>query len=245
MAEAPGKDGLLDVTDLDVGYGAIQVVWGFRLQVKRGQVASIIGPNGAGKTTTLKALAGVVPVRKGKIVFEGQDVTEESCYTRVRRHLCLIPEGRQLWPRMTVEENLVMGSFPARLRSRVPQNLARVFELFPRLKERRRQICGTLSGGEQQMCAIGRGMMAEPVLLLLDDPSLGLAPILVEQVFQMIRRIAAEGVTILLAAQNANYAMQISHYTYVMETGRVVLEGPSEELRASDHVRRAYLGACN
>ena len=245
MAEDPGKDGLLDVTDLDVGYGAIQVVWGFRLQVKRGQVASIIGPNGAGKTTTLKALAGVVPVRKGKIVFEGQDVTEESCYTRVRRHLCLIPEGRQLWPRMTVEENLVMGAFPAKLRSRVPQNLARVFELFPRLKERRRQICGTLSGGEQQMCAIGRGMMAEPVLLLLDDPSLGLAPILVEQVFQMIRRIAAEGVTILLAAQNANYAMQISHYTYVMETGRVVLEGPSEELRASDHVRRAYLGACN
>ena len=138
-----------------------------------------------------------------------------------------------------------MGAFPARLRSRVPQNLARVFELFPRLKERRRQTCGTLSGGEQQMCAIGRGMMAEPVLLLLDDPSLGLAPILVEQVFQMIRRIAAEGVTILLAAQNANYAMQISHYTYVMETGRVVLEGPSEELRASDHVRRAYLGAYN
>ena len=245
MAETLGQNRLLEVADLDVAYGAIQVVWGLRLGVERGQVASIIGPNGAGKTTTLKALAGVVPVRKGRIVFEGQDVTGESCYARVRRHLCLIPEGRQLWPRMTVEENLIMGAFPVRLRSRAPQNLERVFDLFPRLKERRKQICGTLSGGEQQMCAIGRGMMAEPLLLLLDEPSLGLAPILVEQVFQMIRRIAAEGVTILVAAQNANYAMQISNYTYVMETGRVVLEGPSEELRASDHVRRAYLGASN
>lgn len=245
MAEPLRQDPLLDVADLDVAYGELQVVWGLRLAVERGQVASIIGPNGAGKTTTLKALAGIVPARKGRIVFDGQDVTGESCYMRVRRHLCLIPEGRQLWPRMTVEENLMMGAFPARLRRRAAQNLERVFELFPRLQDRRRQICGTLSGGEQQMCAIGRGMMAEPVLLLLDEPSLGLAPILVEQVFQMIRRIAADGVTILVAAQNANYAMQISRYTYVMETGRVVLEGPSEELRASDHVRRAYLGASN
>ncbi len=245
MADARRQDRLLEVADLDVAYGAIQVVWGLRLMVERGQVAALIGPNGAGKTTTLKALAGLVPVRNGKIVFDGQEVTSESCYARVRRHLCLIPEGRLLWPRMTVEENLLMGAFPGSVRSRAARNLERVFELFPRLKERRKQISGTLSGGEQQMCAIGRGLMAEPLLLLLDEPSLGLAPILVEQLFQLIRRIAAEGVTILLAAQNANYAVQISHYTYVMESGRIVLEGPSEELRASDHVRRAYLGANN
>jgi branched-chain amino acid transport system ATP-binding protein len=169
-------------------------------------------------------------------------VTSEPAHERVRHHLCLIPEGRQLWPRMTVEENLLMGAFSPPLRAKADQNLARIYELFPRLKERSKQACGTLSGGEQQMCAIGRGLMAEPLLLLLDEPSLGLAPILVEQVFQMIRRIAAEGVTILLAAQNANQALQVAHYAYVMETGRVALEGQSEELRASDHVRRAYLG---
>src|SRR5713101_5334015 len=245
MAEKRDANGLLEVEKLELAYGAVQVVWDLSLKVNRGQIVSIIGPNGAGKTTTLRALAGLVPVRRGKIIFDGKDVTSEPAHERVRHHLCLIPEGRQLWPRMTVEENLLMGAFSPPLRAKADQNLARIYELFPRLKERSKQACGTLSGGEQQMCAIGRGLMAEPLLLLLDEPSLGLAPILVEQVFQMIRRIAAEGVTILLAAQNANYAMQISHHTYVMETGRVVLEGPSEELRASDHVRRAYLGACN
>src|SRR5216684_3353445 len=245
MAGNSNGNRLLAAENLEIAYGAIQVVWGVSLSVSRGKVVSIIGPNGAGKTTTLRALAGLVPARKGKIFFNGLDVTSKPAHERVRQHLSLIPEGRQLWPRMTVEENLLMGAFSPPLRPKAHENLERVYEMFPRLKERARQVCGTLSGGEQQMCAIGRGMMAEPVLLLLDDPSLGLAPILVEQVFQMIRRIAAEGVTILLAAQNANYAMQISQYTCVMETGRVVLEGPSEELRASDHVRRAYLGACN
>jgi branched-chain amino acid transport system ATP-binding protein len=243
MAHPRNPDRLLEVEKLDVAYGAIQVVWGLSLSVRRGEVVSIIGANGAGKTTTLNALAGLIPVRSGKIVFDGQDVTSESANDRVSRHLSLIPEGRQLWPRMTVEENLLMGAFPAHLRRSSHKNLGRIYDLFPRLKERRAQLCGTLSGGEQQMCAIGRGLMAEPLLLLLDEPSLGLAPILVEQVFQLIRRIAAEGVTILLAAQNANYALQISNYTYVMESGRVLLEGPSDELRSSDHVRRAYLGA--
>lgn len=233
---------LLEVEHLDVAYGVIQVVWDLSLSVNRGHVVSIIGPNGAGKTTTLRALAGLMPARKGRIVFDGQEVTREPAHERVRRHLCLIPEGRQLWPRMTVEENLLMGAFSPPLRKKAHQNLARIYQMFPRLEERRKQACGTLSGGEQQMCAIGRGLMAEPLLLLLDEPSLGLAPILVEQVFQMIRRIAAEGVTILLAAQNANEALQVSRYTYVMETGRVALEGRSDELRASDHVRRSYLG---
>jgi len=245
MANSQDPNRLLEVANLELAYETVQVVWGVSLRVSRGQVVSIIGPNGAGKTTTLKALAGLVPVRKGRIIFDGQDVTSEPAHLRVRHHLCLVPEGRQLWARMTVEENLLMGAFSPPLRAKAHQNLNRIYELFPQLKERSKQACGTLSGGEQQMCAIGRGFMAEPLLLILDEPSLGLAPILVEQVFQMISRIAAEGVTILLAAQNANQALQVAQYGYVMEAGRVALEGVSDELRASDHVRRAYLGVSN
>jgi branched-chain amino acid transport system ATP-binding protein len=243
MTEPRSQDWLLEVENLDAAYGPIQVVWGVSLRIRRKGVVSLIGPNGAGKTTVLKTLAGLLPARKGKILFDGQDLTSEPAHRRVLHHLALVPEGRQLWPRMTVEENLLMGAFPKNVRPKARQNLERIYELFPRLKERNKQLCGTLSGGEQQMCAIGRGLMAEPLLLLLDEPSLGLAPIMVDQVFELISRIAAEGVTILLAAQNANYALQISHYTYVMEWGKVLLEGPSEELLASDHVRRAYLGA--
>ena len=236
-------ENLLKVENLDVAYGAVQVVWGISLAVSRGKVVCLIGPNGAGKTSTLNVVAGLLPARSGRVVFRGADVTAEPAHQRVKRQLCLIPEARQLWPRMTVEENLLMGAFPANLRPRSRQNLARIYEMFPRLKERRKQAAGTLSGGEQQICAIGRGLMAEPVLLMLDEPSLGLAPVLVDEVFQLIRRIAAQGVTILLAGQNANYALQVSDYCYVMETGRMALEGPSEKLRSNDHVRRAYLGA--
>ena len=164
-------------------------------------------------------------------------------HARVNRQISLILEGRHLWPRMTVEENLLMGAFPASLRGKAREHLGRAYEMFPQLKERRAQAAGTRSGGEQQMCALGRGLMAEPRLLLLDEPSLGLAPMLVEEVFRMVRRIAVQGVTILLAAQNANYALLVSEYCYVMETGRIALEGPSPALRANDHVRRAYLGA--
>jgi branched-chain amino acid transport system ATP-binding protein len=235
-------DSLLKVEGLEVAYGAIQVVWGLDLAVGRGQVVSILGPNGAGKTTTFRAVAGLVPARGGRIVFAGQDLTARPAHERVRHHLCLVPEGRQLWPRMSVEENLLMGAFSPPLRPRAGANLERVYAMFPRLRERRGQPCGTLSGGEQQMCAIGRGLMAEPLLLLLDEPSLGLAPMLVDQVFEMIGRIAGEGVTILLAAQNAGAALAVSHYAYVMEAGRIALEGPSPDLLASDHVRQAYLG---
>ena len=245
MAERHDPDRLLEAADLEIAYGAIQVVWGVSLHLNRGEVVSMIGSNGAGKTTTLRALAGLIPVRKGRIVFNGCDVTSEPAHERVRHRLCLVPEGRQLWPRMTVEENLLMGAFSPPLRGKAHQNLDRIYQMFPSLAERRRRACGTLSGGEQQMCAIGRGLMAEPLLLLLDEPSLGLAPMLVEQVFQMIGQIAAAGVSILLAAQNANDALQVSRSTYVMETGRVVLEGLSEELRTSDHVRRAYLGVAD
>src|ERR1700730_3572951 len=243
MANDRKPDRLLEVESLDVAYGAIQVVWDVALSVRRGEVVSLIGPNGAGKTTTLRALAGILPARKGKINFDGRDVAPDPPHRRGGDHLNLVPEGRQLWPRMTVEGNLLMGAFSRKVRPKSNQNLERIYDLFPRLKERHKQLCGTWSGGEQQMCAIGRGLMAEPILLMLDEPSQGLAPIMVDQVFELICRIAQEGVTILLAAQNASYALQISNHTYVMEWGKMLLEGPSETLRESDHVRRAYLGA--
>jgi len=236
-------DELLRLENLELAYGQVQVVWGISLVVPEGCVACLIGPNGAGKTTTLNAVVGVLPVKSGRILLQGCDVTRERPFRRVSRRLALIPEGRQLWQRMTVEENLMLGAFPGNLRRKASGSLARVYGMFPRLKERRHQAAGTLSGGEQQMCAIGRGLMADPVLLLLDEPSLGLAPQLVEEVFDLIRTIAQQGVTILLAAQNANYALAVSQYGYVMESGRIALEGPSQKLRADDHVRQAYLGA--
>ncbi|HEY8394689.1 MAG TPA: ABC transporter ATP-binding protein [Thermaerobacter sp.] len=244
-AGAAGSGGapLLEVTGLEVAYGAVQVIWGISFQVQQGQVVALIGSNGAGKTTTLKALAGVQPARGGRIRLAGEDITGLPAHLRVGRGIVMVPEGRQLWPRMTVEENLVLGAFTPALRSRVQDNLARVYDMFPRLRERRRQLAGTLSGGEQQMCAIGRGLMAEPRVLMLDEPSLGLAPILVEEIFRFVADIARQGVTILLVEQNVNYALDVASYAYVLETGRIVLEGLPEELRANDHVRRAYLGA--
>ena len=234
---------LLKVENLEVAYGQIQVLWGISLGIEAGSVACLIGPNGAGKTTTLNAVNGALPVKRGRILVQDRDVTRERPHRRVRRQLALIPEGRQLWQRMTVEENLLLGAFPDNFRRKASASLERVYDMFPRLKERRHQAAGTLSGGEQQMCAVGRGMMADPVLLMLDEPSLGLAPRLVDEVFELVRRIAEQGVTILLAAQNANYALAVSHYGYVMESGRIALEGPSAKLRADDHVRQAYLGA--
>jgi branched-chain amino acid transport system ATP-binding protein len=242
-AAGPVPEPLLAVAGLEVSYGAVQVVWGLDLEVARGEVVGLLGPNGAGKTTTLRALAGLMPARRGRILFAGQDVTAAPAHRRVRQHLCLVPEGRQLWPRMSVEENLLMGAYPRAFRGKARQRLARIYDMFPRLQERRRQACGTLSGGEQQMCAIARGLMAEPLLLLLDEPSLGLAPIAAAQVFDLIRRIAAEGVTILLVAQNADLALEVADRAYVMESGRLVLAGSSADLRASDHVRAAYLAA--
>ncbi|PZN07589.1 MAG: branched-chain amino acid ABC transporter ATP-binding protein, partial [Bacillota bacterium] len=183
------------------------------------------------------------PAGGGRIRLGGEDITSLPAHTRVGRGIVMVPEGRQLWPRMTVEENLVLGAFTPALRSRVQENLARVYDMFPRLKERRRQLAGTLSGGEQQMCAIGRSLMAEPRVLMLDEPSLGLAPILVEEIFRFVADIARQGVTILLVEQNVNYALDVASYAYVLETGRIVLEGSPADLRANDHVRRAYLGA--
>ena len=233
---------LLRVENLETSYGAVQVLWGISFTVARGEVTCIIGSNGAGKTTTLNAVAGVLPAKRGRILLGDEDITALPARARVKRHISLVPEGRQLWPGMSVEDNLLMGCFLRSLRARAKANLARVYDLFPRLKERRHQLAGTLSGGEQQMCAIGRGLMSEPQLLLLDEPSLGLAPILVEEIFKMIREIASQGVTILLVGENVNYTLQVSNYGYVMEVGRITVEGPSSVLFNNEHVQRAYLG---
>ena len=240
MPEAPEK--LLLVENLEVRYGVTQVLWGISFSVVKHAVTCIIGSNGAGKTTTLNAIAGVLPVKSGSIKLDGKPITALPSQERVKRHIALVPEGRHLWAGMSVEDNLLMGCYLPPLRSRAHLNLSRVYERFPRLKERRRQLAGTLSGGEQQMCAIGRGLMSEPQLLMLDEPSLGLAPILVEEIFGFIRDIAKQGVTILLVGQNIHYTLQVSTYGYVMEVGKIALEGPSEMLLKHEHVRRAYLG---
>ena len=236
------RDKLLAVENLEISYGETQVLWGISFAVAKGEVTCIIGSNGAGKTSTLGAVAGSLRVKRGRILLGAEDITALTARERVKRHISLVPEGRQLWPGMSVEDNLMMGCFLRSLRSRAKTNLARVYDLFPRLKERRHQLAGTLSGGEQQMCAIGRGLMSEPQLLLLDEPSLGLAPLLVEQIFKIIREISSQGVTILLVGENVNYTLQVSNYGYVMEVGRITLEGPSSMLANNEHVRRAYLG---
>ncbi|GAB6875362.1 ABC transporter ATP-binding protein [Thermaerobacter litoralis] len=238
-----GGQPLLVAENLEIAYGAVQVVWGVSFQVAQGQIVALIGSNGAGKTTTLRALAGVLPLKGGRIRLAGEDITALPAHVRVGRGLVLVPEGRQLWPRMTVEENLILGAYSPALRGRVAQNLERVYAMFPRLKERRAQLAGTLSGGEQQMLAIGRGLMAEPRVLMLDEPSLGLAPKLVEDIFRFVREIATQGVTILLVEQNVHQTLEIADYAYVLETGHLALEGPAAELRENDYVRRAYLGA--
>jgi branched-chain amino acid transport system ATP-binding protein len=233
---------LLTVESLEVRYGVAQVLWGISFSVAKGAVTCIIGANGAGKTTTLNTVAGVLPVSRGCITFAGEDITALASHDRVKRRISLIPEGRQLWPGMSVEDNLLMGCFLKELRHHSNTGLERIYQMFPRLKERRHQMAGTLSGGEQQMCAIGRGLMVEPQLLMLDEPTLGLAPMLVDEIFRLVGEIARQGVTILLVGENVNYALQVAQYGYVMEVGRITLEGPSQTLANNEHVKKAYLG---
>ena len=242
QSPADQQNALLVANNIEVSYGATQVLWGVKFSIAKGKVTCIIGSNGAGKTTTLNTIAGVLRNKKGQLLLNGEDISALSTRERVKRHISLVPEGRQLWAGMSVEENILMGCFLPSLRKKAAEGLARVYELFPILKERRHQMAGTLSGGQQQMCAIGRGLMSEPQLLMLDEPSLGLAPILVDEIFQLIANIANQGVTILLVGQNVNYTLQVSHYGYVMETGRITMEGPSEMLMNNDFIKRAYLG---
>ncbi len=232
---------MLEIKGLNAGYGEVQVLWDVSLDVRRGEIVSLIGANGAGKTTTLRSIMGIVKPFGGRIVFDGREITGLPTHQIVRMGLSLVPEGRHLFPKMTVMENLRMGAYAVDS-SRYRDLLERVFQIFPVLKERKDQLASTLSGGEQQMLAIARGLMSDPQILMLDEPSLGLAPKVVKRVMRVISEIREEGVTILLVEQNAKISLEISDRGYVLETGRVVLEGESEELLRDEHVRRAYLG---
>ena len=213
------------------------------LSVEEGEVVTLIGSNGAGKSTTLRAITGLTPASSGSVVIDGEDITRVPAHEIVDRGIALSPEGRHCFSRMTVRENLDLGAYRRRKDTNVAEDLERVFELFPRLKEREKQKAGTMSGGEQQMLAMGRALMARPKVLLLDEPSMGIAPILVQRIYETIAEINRGGLTILLVEQNANYALEISRRGYVLETGRVVLEGESDKLRTDPEVQRAYLGA--
>ena len=233
---------LLEVRKLAVAYGGIQAVKGIDLTVGDGELVCLIGANGAGKTTTLKGICGLLPVRSGTVHYVGADVTGRPAFELVRRGLAMVPEGRGVFGALTIEENLAMGAYARRDRDGVRADVERVFGLFPRLKERRRQTAGTLSGGEQQMLAMGRALMSRPRLLLLDEPSMGLAPLMVQKVFETIVAVSREGVTILLIEQNAKLALEVSGRGYVMESGEITLSGPAATMLHDPKVRAAYLG---
>jgi branched-chain amino acid transport system ATP-binding protein len=233
---------LLELRDVNAFYGRIQALRKVTLQVDKGEVVALIGSNGAGKTTTLRTISGLMHPAGGSIHFDGRDITRTGPSTIVEIGICQSPEGRRLFPRMTVVDNLFMGAYTRNDKPGIAADMDRVFTLFPRLKERRTQIAGTLSGGEQQMLAMGRALMAKPKLLMLDEPSLGLAPILIETIFSIVREINAQGVPVLLVEQNASKALEVAHRGYVLETGSIVKTGTGKELAASEDVQKAYLG---
>jgi branched-chain amino acid transport system ATP-binding protein len=233
---------VLQVNDIHTFYGAIEALKGISLEVNEGEIVTLIGSNGAGKTTTLRSVSGLVPPRQGRIVYQGRDITGLPGHQVAAMGIAHSPEGRRIFPRMTVLENLEMGAFTRRDNAGIKSDIERVYELFPRLKERERQKAGTMSGGEQQMLAMGRALMAQPTLLLLDEPSLGLAPVIVDKIYEIIREINGQGVTILLVEQNANYALDVSTRGYVLETGSVALTDNSASLRNDERVKAAYLG---
>ena len=235
---------LLEIKDMAVAYGRIEALHGISIAVEEGELVTLIGANGAGKTTTMRAISGVRPLSRGSIFFDGEDITKMKAYKRVIAGIVQSPEGRGVFPGMTVQENLDMGHYGRKFASKpeYQQTLDRVFELFPRLAERRTQIGGTMSGGEQQMVAIGRALMARPRVLLLDEPSMGLAPMVIQQIFRIISEINSQGTTILLVEQNAQQALSRSSRAYILETGEVVKSGPGPELLADPAIKEAYLG---
>jgi branched-chain amino acid transport system ATP-binding protein len=233
---------MLEVRAIDAGYGDVQVLHALSLQVEQGEIVTLLGSNGAGKTTTLRCICGVVQPRSGEILYRGAPLGALHASERAGMGIALVPEGRELWPQLTVRENLELGAYHGRARRRTAASLDRVHALFPRLLERRSQLAGSLSGGEQQMCALGRALMSEPSLLLLDEPSLGLSPIVTAQMFDAIRALHVSGMTILLVEQNLAAALQIAARGYVIETGQVRLQGSAQELREDPQIRAAYLG---
>ncbi|MBR3260951.1 MAG: ABC transporter ATP-binding protein [Firmicutes bacterium] len=232
---------ILRVEDINVYYGAIHAIKGISFEVNEGEIVTLIGANGAGKSTTLNTVSGLLRSKTGSIHFLGEDIGKVPAHKLVEKGLSQVPEGRRVFQQMTVQENLEMGAFTEKA-STIPGNLERVYEQFPRLKERYKQIAGTLSGGEQQMLAMGRALMSDPKLLMMDEPSMGLAPILVEQIFEIIQNLHKAGTTILLVEQNAQMALSIADRAYVLETGKISLSGPADELLHNDSVRKAYLG---
>ncbi len=233
---------MLEVRNIDVFYGDVQVIWDVSFSVSKGEVVAMIGANGAGKSTTLKTVSGILRPRKGEIMFDGTPIHQVEPFRLIELGLAHVPEARRLFVEMTVEENLEMGSLRGQARAERQKNKEMVFELFPRLKERRRQQAGTLSGGEQQMLAIGRGLMAKPKMLMFDEPSLGLAPILVREIFEIIKHVREEGMTVLIVEQNVKQTLAAADRAYVLENGKIVMEGTGGTLLNDEHVRMAYLG---
>lgn len=232
----------LEMKSLESGYGEVQILWGVSINLEQGKLTTLVGTNGSGKTTLLRTLMGLVPTWKGTTTFEGNDITHLASHTKAEMGLALIPEGRQLFTDLTVLENLEMGATPAHARSDAAKNMDLVFELFPRLKERSKQTGGTLSGGEQQMLAIGRGLMSKPKILMFDEPSLGLSPLFTLNLFQIIRRLKDQGLTMLLIEQNVQMALAVSDYAYVMNNGKIEIQGTAKQVREMESVRKAYLG---
>ena len=233
---------LLEVKNLEVYYGVICALKGISFEVNEGEIVSLIGANGAGKTTMMQSVVGIIPKRSGSVIFDGQDITKTPCHKIVQLGMTQVPEGRRIFQELSVYDNLVMGAYTVKDQQQFKEELEKVFTKFPRLAERRNQIAGTLSGGEQQMLAMSRALMIRPKLLMLDEPSMGLAPILVDQVFDMIKELHKAGTTILLVEQNASKALEIADRAYVLETGNITLSGTGIELAQSDEVRKAYLG---
>ncbi|BEH11924.1 MULTISPECIES: ABC transporter ATP-binding protein [Geobacter] len=233
---------MLVVENLSVNYGAIKALVNVSCRVDQGEIVALIGANGAGKTTILNTISSIVPAAAGRVLFEGEDITKTAPHEIVKRGVCQVPEGRRVFSKMSVLENLEMGAYIRSDKKGIAQEMERIFHLFPRLAERKKQLAKTLSGGEQQMLAMGRALMSRPRLLLLDEPSMGLAPMLVEKIFEIIGEINGTGTTIMLVEQNAHMALSIAHRAYVLETGHIVLEGPAGELAENPEVRKAYLG---
>lgn len=235
-------EAILELDQLESGYGEVQVLWGVSIKVQQNQLTTLVGANGAGKTTTLRAATGTIAPWNGRVMFDGENISARSAHVNAGHGLVMVPEGRQLFSDMTVEDNLEMGAFARRARASYARNLERAFTYFPRLKERRRQKAGTFSGGEQQMLAVARGLMADPRVLIIDELSLGLSPLLTQQLFGTLAELSKEGLTILLVEQNVHLALAVSNYAYILAEGRVHSEGPSREMAENEDIRKAYLG---
>ncbi len=233
---------MLTLANVSAGYGTFQALFDVSLEVKAGETVAVIGPNGAGKTTLLRVISKLIDAAKGELTMEGKRLNEVPSHAVIDFGIAHVPENRRLFPRLTVEENLKMGAFPAAARAHFAERIERVYTLFPRMRERRHQLAGTLSGGEQQMCAIGRALMSGPKLLLLDEPSAGLAPVVVQSIFEVVRKMSAEGYTVLIVEQNIRQVLKVAGRAYLLETGRIKLSGSSAELLESDEIKKAYLG---